>query len=99
MPDEFFKRVGARIRELRIQSGMTQEQFGELAGMNRRFVGRVEAGDQNLSLLSLGRAAVALRTTPSALLAGIEPPASITQIRPRANARRRASTRTEGEGQ
>lgn len=63
--------VGARIREIRERSGMTQQEFAAAAGMDRNFAGRLERGLQNLSLLSIGRASLALGVAPSEFFEGI----------------------------
>ncbi|GEM33426.1 hypothetical protein NN3_44330 [Nocardia neocaledoniensis NBRC 108232] len=36
--------LGAMLRKARIDAGLTQDQVGELAGVTRQLVGRVEAG-------------------------------------------------------
>ncbi|WP_242147042.1 helix-turn-helix domain-containing protein [Sphingomonas sp. BAUL-RG-20F-R05-02] len=63
--------VGAKIRQFRLDAGMTQQQFAKAAGMSVQYAQRVDAGQQNLSLRSLSRVAIALRTTMSALLEGV----------------------------
>lgn len=66
------KAVGARIRELRERSGLTQQDFAKAAGMKRQYANRVELGLQNLSLRTLSRIALSLDTSMSSLLEGIE---------------------------
>ena len=73
--------VGARIRELREAAGMTQESFATATGMNPDYVWRIEAGRQNLSLKTLGRAALALDRPLTALFEGIVPDASVMEPR------------------
>lgn len=53
--------VGQRVRELRLARGISsQELLGELAGLHRTFVGRVERGETNITLESLARITDAL---------------------------------------
>lgn len=94
MSDDFTKSVGERIRTLRQEKGLTQAEFAEAAGMNRRYVSTMEAGDKALSLKTLGRAALVLGTTPSALLEGLMPDASTLEPAPRRNARPGAPRRS-----
>ncbi|WP_369693181.1 helix-turn-helix domain-containing protein [Arthrobacter sp. DNA4] len=42
------KAVGARIRELRLERGLTQEELGHAAGMDRKTVLYVELGQRSL---------------------------------------------------
>lgn len=42
------KRVGARIRELRLERGLTQEELGNAAGMDRKMVLYIELGQRSL---------------------------------------------------
>lgn len=54
------KDVGKRIRELRKLFGLTQEELGEKANLNYKFIGELERGKVNVSLDSLSRIAKAL---------------------------------------
>jgi transcriptional regulator with XRE-family HTH domain len=47
------KRFGLRVRELRKKAGLTQEALGERAGVNYKFVGGIERGEENPSLAVL----------------------------------------------
>jgi transcriptional regulator with XRE-family HTH domain len=63
---------GAAVRRLRTARGLSQEGLAELAGVHRTYVGGIERGERNVSLLSIDRLAVALSVPPSALMAEAE---------------------------
>lgn len=52
--------VGPRIRHLRQQLNLTQEQLGERAELHYSYIGQVERGDKMPSLRSLKKLAAAL---------------------------------------
>jgi len=52
--------VGERIRALREKAGVTQEEFAEIAGLDRAYYGGVERGERNVAAVNLIRIAVAL---------------------------------------
>lgn len=54
-------KVGQRIRELRINASLTQEQLGERAGLHPTYLGGVERGERNVSLKNLYKLAMALQ--------------------------------------
>ncbi len=58
------KKLGDRIRELRKAAGITQEELGERASLNYKFIGELERGRVNVSLDSLVKLASALDVTP-----------------------------------
>lgn len=60
--------VGEALRARRQASGVSQEQLALLAEIDRAYVGGVERGEHNLTLMSLGRLCEALNVRPSALL-------------------------------
>jgi len=58
--DDMRKKLGERIRELRKSIGITQEELGEKAELNYKFIGELERGQVNVSLDSIVRIADAL---------------------------------------
>lgn len=54
------KDFGKRIKELRNKAGMTQEQLSILAELDRSYIGSIERGEKNVSLLNIGKIANAL---------------------------------------
>lgn len=58
---------GARVRELRVEKGLSQEDLADAAGIHRTYVGGVERGERNLSLLNIVRIANALEVPVSEL--------------------------------
>jgi transcriptional regulator with XRE-family HTH domain len=54
------KIVGRNVRKFRLQRGMTQEQLGFEAEIDLTYVGGVERGQRNPSLMVMARIADAL---------------------------------------
>ena len=65
--------LGKAIRARRLALSLTQERVAELSdGIDAVYFGRIERGENNLSVSLLVAVARALSTTPSELLKGIE---------------------------
>ena len=64
-------RFGSRMRELRIERGLSQEEFAALSSLDRSYVGGVERGERNLSLRNIEAIASALGCTISTLAEGV----------------------------
>lgn len=60
--------VGKNVRVLRAQAGLTQEQLAFEAGIDLTYVGGIERGVRNPSVLVLARLAQALKVEPGRLL-------------------------------
>ena len=65
---EFLRELGYRIRELRLARPLTQEELAKQCGLHRTFIGSVERGERNISVLNLRLLAKALRGSLSKLL-------------------------------
>jgi len=64
--------LGARIRQLREKKGWSQEDFAARSGLHRTFVGNIERGLKNTTILTLVMVSRALGITVSELLRGLE---------------------------
>jgi transcriptional regulator with XRE-family HTH domain len=58
---------GNRVKALRAERGLSQEELAHLARLHRTYVGAVERGERNISLVNIWRLADALVVEPSAL--------------------------------
>jgi transcriptional regulator with XRE-family HTH domain len=70
--EEIQKRLGARIRALRMKRGLTQDEFADLAGLHRTQVGAFENGRMNITLASLHLVAQTLGVRIVDLFKGVE---------------------------
>lgn len=63
-----YKDLGKRVRELRRQASMTQEELAEQVGISASFMGHVERGSRVASLETLVALCNTLQVTPQYLL-------------------------------
>lgn len=47
------KRIGDRIRALRLKKGWSQDLFADKSGLNRAHVGEIERGESNVTIQTL----------------------------------------------
>lgn len=62
---------GERLRALRKERHLSQEDFAELTQLHRTYIGGIERGERNVSLINIVQIARALEITPSQLLEGL----------------------------
>src|SRR2546423_15720850 len=65
----FLRELGRRLRERREARGWTQAELAAKCELHRTFIGSVERGERNVSVLNLRRIAAALRMPLEELLA------------------------------
>lgn len=57
------KQVGVRIKELRNERKISQEECAFVSGLNRAYFGSVERGERNISILNLNKICLGLNIT------------------------------------
>lgn len=57
--------IGKRIRNIRKENLISQEKLASKAGLDRTYIGAIERGQRNVSILSLEKIAKALGTSIS----------------------------------
>ncbi|MCD4790376.1 MAG: helix-turn-helix domain-containing protein [Bacteroidales bacterium] len=65
---KYLQRIGARIKQLRLRVGLSQEKLSFESCLDRTYVGSVERGERNISLINLNKIALALNISISELL-------------------------------
>ena len=59
---------GDKLRELRAERDLSQEALALACGLDRTYIGGVERGERNISLLNIAKIAKALRVSPRDLI-------------------------------
>ncbi|WP_342417331.1 helix-turn-helix transcriptional regulator [Paenibacillus sp. FSL R10-2782] len=76
---EVLKLVGARIRALRKEKGLSQESLGEKDGFHFSYIGQIERGEKNVSLLNIAKIADALDVNLIQLFAYVNEEIKVTK--------------------
>jgi transcriptional regulator with XRE-family HTH domain len=66
--DRIKRHFGRRIRRLRKERGLSQEDLALACDLDRSYIGGVERGERNVSLVNIHRIAGALDVEPAELL-------------------------------
>lgn len=64
-------KIGKKIREARKKAGFSQEGFAYEVGIARTYMGRVERGEQNISIQNLINIAITLKVEVGSLIPSI----------------------------
>lgn len=66
------KIFGENVKKFRLGKQISQEQLAHLAGLDRTYIGGIERGERNISLLNIVRIASALDIDSRELFIDIE---------------------------
>lgn len=68
MKKNILESFGTRVRELRKENGYSQENLAELVNLHRTYIGQIERGEKNISLVNIEKLAKAFSMSISELL-------------------------------
>lgn len=69
---EILKRLGKNVRAFRYKLGISQERLALIAELDRTYVGAIERGERNVSIVNLVKLARALECRTEKLTEGID---------------------------
>lgn len=78
-PDDFYVRLGLRLRERRKNAGLTQQDLANALQLSRTSITNMEGGRQPLLVHTLVAAASAVGVAPSELIPEVETEAAARQ--------------------
>ena len=64
-------RFGKALRARRRKLGVSQEEFADICGLDRTYVGGIERGERNVALVNIEKLAAALKISVSELFRGV----------------------------
>lgn len=68
MNESILIQFGKRLKKLRLEKGLTQEQFSKKCGLHKNYIGMIERGERNPSLIKVEIIANALEMSISDLI-------------------------------
>ena len=71
MKTDALAQFGQRVRQLRIERNLSQEDLAELSDLHRNYVSQIEGGRRNVSLLNILKLANGLKVRPTKLIESI----------------------------
>lgn len=63
---------GERVRKLRKEKGISQEELSFRADLHRTYIGMIERGEKNITLINIEKIAKALEISLDKLMSGLE---------------------------
>lgn len=69
---KYIHRFGTRVRVLRREKGLSQEELADRANVHRTFIGMIERGEKNATLVTIVKISAGLEIPAAELLIGLE---------------------------
>ncbi len=67
MKKDVLVKFGKKVREERLKQKLSQEQFADLAGVHRTYIGMIERAEKNITIQNIEKISKALGLTISQL--------------------------------
>ena len=64
--------LGLKIKELRNQKNITQQELSDLIGVKRQYISQIESGEYNITIDTLNKIAIAFQISMAELIDGVE---------------------------
>ena len=64
---KLLEKFGQKIRDERLKQGLSQEELAAKAGVHRTYIGMIERGEKNITLINIEKIAKALGLSISEL--------------------------------
>ena len=64
-------RFGKAVRSKRLRLGVSQEEFADMCGLDRTYIGGIERGERNVSLVNIEKIAQTFKVSLSELFRGV----------------------------
>jgi transcriptional regulator with XRE-family HTH domain len=64
-------RFGKALRRRRNKLGVSQEEFADMCGLDRTYIGGIERGERNVALVNIEKIALALRISLTQLFTDV----------------------------
>ena len=77
--DSLLGSIGAAVRRLREDRGLSRRALSESSGVSERFLAELEAGSGNISVGRLADVARSLGTTAASLVAAMDQPSGVAE--------------------
>lgn len=61
-------KFGKRVRDLRKENGLSQEELAHKAGFHRTYIGMIERAERNITLSNIEKISIALNVSITKLL-------------------------------
>jgi len=68
MKKEILVKFGNKVRQERLKRGLSQEDFAEIVGVHRTYIGMIERAEKNITLTNIEKIAKAFKITIPELL-------------------------------
>ncbi len=69
--EDIRSRFGKAVRKKRNDLGVSQEEFADMCDLDRTYIGGIERGERNVSLINIEKIAETLKISLSELFKGV----------------------------